>query len=222
MSKLSKTQRATIERVDAELHQRGLSRDDIHYVKPTGKQKNSKFCREHVDLVKFIIDARKIPKENTLIFYDSGTCYSKGSQSIWVDEGFEHSIEFPPCVHQLLSVNDNNAHGWAKEKWRDLNIDWKDDVVATLELLRLLKEYPPASVRKDWRRNFLLQQELDIETIKENIPSFQVTLSSGFYETCRLEYLREWKPERFAEVCKPIGTPKNLLENLDGSYYIDT
>lgn len=69
---------------------------------------------------------------------DNGNALFPNGNSVLEAVGFCKHVPYPAVVHQYLSPNDNRLHGTAKEAWRASEIDFSDDVSASLFLLNLL------------------------------------------------------------------------------------
>jgi transposase len=90
-------------------------------------------------------------------FSDNGSAYRQNGASVIEEMGHRHRY-LPASIHQYLSVNDNNAHGVAKAKWRAMGLDYSDDVCSSLALMRELDLLKPLRITKWFNRNYLLDQ----------------------------------------------------------------
>jgi hypothetical protein len=176
----------------------------------------SEFCRENYAMIADFLENRNIPK-TAIIFYDAGNAFFSDGVTVFQNMGYYNAIQLTPIIHQLVSVNDNKAHGWAKSLWKALSINWNDDIVVSLSLLKYCREYPPEYVRRDWQRNFLLEQGLSAANLEQNVP---LDAENNFHEECCREYMRMYDLDALLQ--RPIypGTPKKLKSNMDGDYWI--
>ena len=77
---------------------------------------------------------------NCTILSDNGNSFKDGEKDILIDLGFKYHLCYPAVVHQYLSPNDNKFHGAAKRKWKNLGLDFTDDVKSSIALLHCLDE----------------------------------------------------------------------------------
>lgn len=114
------------------------------------------YCKEKGELIKRFIEtySRAFSRE-CIVFRDSGTAFKDVETQLSPTDFNGKFIEYPSCVHELLSPNDNNAHGRAKRRWRTSDVYRKDDVSSSLFLLNELGTTDPKAVRNDFRRNFV-------------------------------------------------------------------
>jgi transposase len=112
-----------------------------------------KFVKESHDIIEIYL--RMTPLEKIPIFTDNGTVFHKGGASVIESAGYKHVL-LPAPVHQHLSVNDNNAHGYAKRLWRARVKDHSDDVISSLVLLQELGSIPHEKVVHWFNRNYVL------------------------------------------------------------------
>lgn len=101
-----------------------------------------------------------------VIFSDNGKAFFPGGKSVLEALGFKKHVSYPAPVHQHLSPNDNRLHGAAKTRWRNSDVDFKDDVESSLMLLNYLDSDIKKHAKTWFKRNIL---ELTAESAKELI-----------------------------------------------------
>jgi len=79
------------------------------------------------------------------------------SESLVENAGFDH-VFLPSCIYHYLLVNDNNAHGVAKARWRAVDVDHSDDVASPLALMMCLDQVEKEHISHWFIRNYLLDQ----------------------------------------------------------------
>ena len=74
------------------------------------------------------------------MLYDNGNAFLDNGDDVFLKLGFFEHHQYPSVVHHFLSPNDNRLHGAAKKKWREMMLDYSDDVMSSLALLRCLDD----------------------------------------------------------------------------------
>jgi hypothetical protein len=95
------------------------------------------YASESAELLRRFFELYEIPN-NAVVFSDNGTPFFPGGKSTLEALGFAKHVSYPAPVHQHLSPNDNRLHGTAKARWRNSGVNFKDDVVSSLLLLKHL------------------------------------------------------------------------------------
>jgi hypothetical protein len=113
-----------------------------------------KFVKETYQIVQMYFALVKLDNA-CAVFTDGGLAFHHDRKSVVTEAGYTH-VPLPACVHQYLSVNDNNAHGYAKAKWRKKVHDHSDDVNSSLALMHELNSIPKDVIEKWFNRNYLL------------------------------------------------------------------
>lgn len=126
--------------------------------------KSSKYCKESSDIVRIFFQKykEKIPS-NSVVFHDSGSAFSRVTEEIKTAGNVEIFVVYPPCVHELLSPNDNNLHGACKQVWRNEENISENDLFSTLYLLFLLSDYSSDLIRSHFIQNFGLSDGANID-----------------------------------------------------------
>lgn len=112
-----------------------------------------KFVKESHEIIQQYLAQNKL--DDVPIFTDNGTIFAKDGQSLIESAGYRH-VYLPAAVHQYLSVNDNNAHGLAKARWRAKVVDHTDDVTSSLTLLKELGSIDEGTIEGWFIRNYVL------------------------------------------------------------------
>jgi hypothetical protein len=113
-----------------------------------------KFVKESHEIIQQFLAQNKLDDVPT-IFTDNGTIFAKDGQSLIESAGYRH-VYLPAAVHQYLSVNDNNAHGLAKARWRAKVVDHTDDVTSSLTLLKEHGSIDEGTIEGWFIRNYVL------------------------------------------------------------------
>lgn len=124
--------------LDGTMKRLGIAPSRVIYIGDE-KRETRIYVPESPVLIRRFFDLYQVP-EGCVIFSDNGKSMYENKTSVLLNLGFARHSTYPAAVHQYLSPNDNRLHGAAKQQWRNMEIDFKDDVSASLELLRLLDE----------------------------------------------------------------------------------
>jgi hypothetical protein len=127
-----------------------INRSHVVYLDDVG----GKFVKETYQIVQMYFALVKLDNA-CAVFTDGGLAFHHDRKSVVTEAGYTH-VPLPACVHQYLSVNDNNAHGYAKAKWRKKVHDHSDDVNSSLALMHELNSIPKDVIEKWFNRNYLL------------------------------------------------------------------
>jgi len=191
-----------------------LKPEQLVYV---GKEKNEHghYVSESSGILKHFLAMYDIP-EGAVILSDNGRSLvsAKGSTEVPVLEaaGFKKHICYPAAVHQFLSPNDNELHGAAKQKWRNMGDHMDDDIESSCALLHVFQAFN-VHVPSWFDKNM----QLDVQTptldrvkrvIKKGDPTRDKYLEDG---------LRSYRVHKGLDArgVVPI-TPKGLDNSLDG------
>lgn len=150
------------------------------------------------------------------MFTDQGRAFCIGKKDVFERLGVKKHIRYPPMVHQYLSPNDNNLHGYAKAIWRSQGWSMNNTIEASLSLLSMLTHVKRAYIRSLFQKNFFLGK---VQIRDEEISSFFGKKEKGFIshqDDCLLSY-RVWAGLD-ARVFKPKYA-KGLEVTADGVYY---
>lgn len=145
------------------LKENSIDRKRIVYV---GKEKRESrsYVSESPALLRIFFDRYKVPK-CAVILSDLGNSFVDQGKSVLLDLGFQKHVYYPAAVHQYLSPNDNRLHGTAKKVWRELNLDYKDDVKSCIFLLHRLDNDIQAQSRMWFDRNMIQLKESEVEEL---------------------------------------------------------
>jgi hypothetical protein len=146
------------------------------------------------------------------IFTDNGTIFAKDGQSLIESAGYRH-VYLPAAVHQYLSVNDNNAHGLAKARWRAKVVDHTDDVTSSLTLLKELGSIDEGTIEGWFIRNYVLAvNNMETAMVERLIvgPDYKFR---KWHNLCLFQYM-----SRFLS---PIKRCQEVVwSKLDGPYWL--
>lgn len=142
----------------------GINARRIIYI---GAKKNEThtYASENADILRRFFALYQIPL-NVVVFSDNGKSFFPGGVSVLESLGFTKHVSYPAPVHQYLSPNDNRLHGTAKASWRNIGVDFKDDVESSLLLLNHLDVNLMAHATTWFGRNIL---DLTAESARELI-----------------------------------------------------
>lgn len=205
----TKRNRGPRRRVESALELYGISRSRIIFVSDHA----SKFAKESAELVRQYFS--KVRLERWPIFTDGGTAFRHNGESLVENAGFEHVV-LPSCIHHYLSVNDNNAHGVAKARWRAMDVDHSDDVASPLALMMCLDQVEKAHIRHWFIRNYLLDQNnIQIQYISALLgrPSSDTRRE---HAAAHRRYLTKFRPTSTYNV----AAIEKIWSDLDGAYWV--
>jgi transposase len=169
-----------------------------------------KFVKESHDIIEIYL--AKTQLEKIPIFTDNGTVFFKDGKSLIEARGYTHVL-LPAPVHQFLSVNDNNAHGYAKRIWRSRVKDHSDDVISSLVLLYELYNIPREKIVRWFCRNYVLAvNNMEVAQVERVVtgPSY---VFRKWHNVCLHKYM--------ARYMTPQERSKYIIWNkLDGKYWV--
>lgn len=132
----------------------GLDEDQVCYIQDF-ESPDKKFVAEHQTLIEHFM--WKVYSHITWFqvykFMDAGQAFKKAGLGEYICQWQGGHFVYPSPVHHLLSPNDNNQHGIGKKKWNSVE-DHKDDVFASLFLLKCLMEVDKDTIIGFWKTNF--------------------------------------------------------------------
>lgn len=169
-----------------------------------------KFAKESHDIIEIYL--AKTPLEKIPIFTDNGTVFFKDGKSLIEARGYTHVL-LPAPVHQFLSVNDNNAHGHAKRRWRARVKDHADDVISSLVLLYELYNIPSGKIVHWFCRNYVLAvNNMEVAQV-ERVVTGPNYVFRKWHNVCLHKYM--------ARFMTPQERSKYVIWNkLDGKYWV--
>jgi len=172
---------AEVAHLDAVLKKYKIDPGRVVYV-GNDKKETRVYVSESAELVKKYFE-EFIIADDAEIISDAGRAF----KDALVPLGFSNHRVYPGPVHHFLSMNDNRWHGAAKTKWRALDIDFSDDVEATISLLWCLEE-TAHGIRKWFEQNLQIgSTEIDKEKVELLILGKKV-IDDGYYQDCLFEY----------------------------------
>lgn len=113
-------------------------------------------------------------------------------------------------------MNDNNAHGVAKARWRAMDVDHSDDVASPLALMMCLDQVEKAHIRHWFIRNYLLDQNnIQIQYISALLgrPSSDTRRE---HAAAHRRYLTKFRPTSTYNV----AAIEKIWSDLDGAYWV--
>lgn len=120
------------------------------------------FVPESSDILRRFLEMYKLPR-HARIFHDKSHAFYENKRPVLDNYKICGHAAYPPCVHQVLSPNDNSYHGEAKRKWfseiRKQGYGKDQDADAELLLLECLDSVDPKHIRHDFERNFFIGQK---------------------------------------------------------------
>jgi transposase len=188
----------------------GVHPDRIVYVKP--QSSTTTFTRESVELLKLVFEKISIRK-GTRVLSDGGGCFSDSLERY----GFLSHDKYPSTVHARLSVNDNDCHGWAKQKWNtDYSKIFDDDVESTISLMSIMNSIPKEHIKDLWDKNLLMKVRTPTVEDCLSIVGNVNYKTYGFHQDCLKRYRIYMGIDQRGEV---PDAPQGLECRLDGSYW---
>ena len=188
---------------------------NIHYKRVVymgGKHNTKKYCTESIDLLKLFFDRWGL-MDGSVVFRDGGTSMTEGLAQF----GFGHDVILPSAIHQYLSVNDNDIHGYVKQQWRQSkDLDFTNDMDSSLRLMNMLDNIPEEHIRHRFDVNFMLSVNKPSQDDVRRVMGKREGKLTKWHDACLLEY-------RVFEGIDARGEepdPENPLWNgLDGQYW---
>src|SRR3989338_6776724 len=172
------------------------------------KTETRTFVSESPSLVRLFFERYGVPKD-CVIYCDNGKSFFEDGTSVLGELGFSKHLTYPACVHQFLSPNDNRHHGPAKAAWRNAGIEFTNDVLAAIRLLRFLEKDATAHSEEYFNRNLLLISEESSKTMINGRKDDE----NEYLKNCLWEY-------QSAARIDPRGDqsdiPEQLRTSLDG------
>ena len=142
---------------------------------------------------------------------DNGKEFWPKEGSSLASENVEH-LSYPAPVHQYLSPNDNNYHAAAKAKWRAMELDYCDDVRASVALLHCL-DSDAVHMRGYFETNMQLGQSVPgVEKVAQVIGG-NVLKNNSFFKECLYEYCTAFQLDGRGLV------ERDEDDGLDGRYW---
>lgn len=188
----------------------GIELNRICYIDNT----HTKYCKESYTITNMVMEHYR-PHHIDIMFSDQGNAFKTGDDTIIGDLHHYRYYQFPPAVHQFLSVNDNNLHGAAKKVWRQKIQDFSDDVEASLCLLACLDAVKREAIKAWWCRNMFLDgRSLSDEAISRIIKGPDPKRQE-YYASCVIEYRKEILKEKI----DPTRAVESMMGDLDGTYW---
>jgi len=191
----------------------GLSNDQIVYV-GTGERERRVFVSESAELLRRFFSEFDIP-DGCIVLSDNGNAFREHGADVLLAIGFNKHAYYPAPIHQYLSPNDNHLHGVAKQKWRQLAVDFSDDVSASCSLLNLLSESISA-VPAWFDANMQLGSKITDHGAIEKLITGSTAEDLKFHRQC----IREYRTFRYGDARGGIPeAPPGLESSLDGEYW---
>jgi len=180
------------------------------------KKQSQTYVSESAQLVRNFFQIYEVDRD-IAILHDGGNSFKEKSESIFEILLFKKHITYPAVVHQYLSPNDNRLHGTAKQKWRNLDLDMKDDQKASICLLSLLDE-ANTHVQSYFQTNMQLDQKVKSLAKVHEIIGTPVKTKIKFFKACLNEFRIFQGQDARGHV---PSLPPRLASGLDGSYWND-
>ena len=128
--------KAQLDQLEACLRTSNINPNRIVYVGELKKERRS-YVSESADILRQFFGLYQVPS-NCIVLSDNGNSFMENGESVLEKIGFKTHLQYPAAVHQFLSPNDNKLHGAAKQKWRNMGLDFSDDVASSIALLSCL------------------------------------------------------------------------------------
>jgi hypothetical protein len=200
----------------------GIDPDMVVFM-PNSPPSRSKIRRENKEMIRHYlrhfsdqIDA------NDWILHDKHSQFGKGRLTVFDDEGYHNHRQYPPCVHQYLSVNDNHIHGTVKTAWRRGEFYGKEAVKASLDLKRRLDSVDSKVVVACWENNFSLGNRRRVKrAMRLNIwgRGKNLTDQSDWYLSCRKSYCQRGKGQLTRSVTLRSDPMLSYESTFDGKHW---
>jgi hypothetical protein len=176
-------------------------------------------CREHQDMVDYHFELNDVDPD-TVVFTDGGGALFWRKDVAVASEHVGTTVQYPPCVHQFLSTNDNGLHGYAKHQWREkYGLDHTDDVASSLFFLHCLSSVPERHIRDSFHCNmFLHSREVDIDVVKDIVTkgNYGKIRDNLYYQDSLQIYLSERSHLSHPLQVDPTSPSPRLASALDG------
>ena len=161
--------------------------------------------------------------EGSVIFSDNGSAFTPKQEQPTLSQyaGLAQRL-YPSVIHHLLSPNDNSAHRDAKQKWRQSQLDRRDDVRCSLTLLSHVNTLRQDTVAGYFSDNYFLAGPVTLERAR-GITSHSLSEFTAANDVYRLALLRYERYTRTANTSRHSDVrgslPKSLECDLDGDYW---
>ena len=200
-------------RLDMVLLEQEIDADRIVHLQPSSNSQN--FVAESHRLLSMFFDMYDLAPGSCALS-DQGNAFFAGGESTLEKCGFAKHLSYPPAVHMFLSPNDNCVHGIAKQKWRRTCEDFSDDVLSSVQFLRILDEVTEETVKSMFTRNLQLGNvTVDEKLCRETVGNREKTKISG-----REAALRAFRIDKNLDARGPsTPLPPELADSLDGCYW---
>lgn len=183
--KQTEKRKVQVEHLTSTLKKYNINKSRVIYFGKQAKE-NRNYVSESPAIIRSFFQHHEV-QSNCTVLSDEGGAFYEGSEDILLGLGFNKHITYPSVVHQFLSPNDNRFHGSAKQIWRSMQVDYKDDVESSIALLHCLDQCNHNS--HSWFDKNLQINELD--PTQENMKLLingQDEKNNDFYEDCIDEF----------------------------------
>ena len=169
------------------LHHFQIGAERVMYV---GRESGESRCyvQESSSLVQKFFGLYTLPRRCTVLS-DNGNAFLDSGDDVLLKIGFFDHLQYPSIVHHFLSPNDNRLHGAAKKKWREMKLDYTDDVMTSIALLRCLDD-SNGNVGSYFERNMQLGSKKPRLDQVHDLIEGQDILDSQYFQRC-LELFHE-------------------------------
>jgi hypothetical protein len=182
---------AQVAELDAALKEFNVEDYRVVYI---GKEKDEKrtYVAASAEVVQMFLDKNDIEK-GSFWLSDNGNEFFSANGSVLEPKGVNH-IAYPPAVHQYLSPNDNNHHSSGKAKWRNMRINWDDDIRAGVALLKCFDD-DQDNLQGYFEKNLQCGRNIpDIEHVRDLIGGKDL-ISNSYHKRCMYEYCIAFKKD---------------------------
>ena len=181
------------------------------------------YAKESATMLRMFFQGVTIPA-GCVILSDDGTAFTSNSVDVLEELGFSKHVTYKSCVHQYLSPNDNQLHGVAKGIWRNSNLNYSDDVRASLFLLKCLNEVENDLIKYWFSRNLFLDQTtvtaVHAKTLIMGGKKDPISASQFCFE-CLNAYETRVVAKAKRGVASLHASPVSLPTELDGEYWAE-
>jgi hypothetical protein len=155
----------------------------------------------------FIGKYREQFQKADIVLSDNGAAF-QNMKSKWFHETDAKVFYYPASVHQYMSPNDNKLHGAAKGQWRNMGLDFKDDVKSSIMLLNCIDQVASkntGNVVKWFKDNlFLKSDNFNLSSVQELI-SGRTGEQQSWYRHCIRKYEVYMETKRTGKDASALG-----------------
>jgi hypothetical protein len=168
----------------------GVDPSRVVYVGELKGEKHT-YVSERADLVQRFVEKYKDEFDQAdFVLSDMGGAFTDAKAKFFSNSK-ARVLYYPAPVHQFMSPNDNMLHGAAKGMWRNMGLDFKDDLESSTMLLHCIdyqSELSRGHVARWFKRNLCLETGKVDNKKALDLISRRTGEKEQWYRNCAHEY----------------------------------